>query len=281
METIICLTLKGGVGKTETACNLAEGLANEGKRVLLIDNDPQGNATARLDKTAGLNLDAINIESIKSEEELVSALLVQNQEITLAELFDHPEQTKNAIRKTSNDNLDLIPGSLRLSNTDTNLRLDVMRCQNDRIKKILRQVKNDYDYCIIDCPPTLNLLTINALCVPDCLPIIPIKIDGGGLQGWAMTVNFVKQIEENFDIEMKPYKVLFTMATKTAKGWIKNQEKWIYLFQQILPENCFKTVIRNQASPVLAANTSQDFVVNMKANVGQDYRDFIIELEAN
>ncbi|MEG0366595.1 MAG: AAA family ATPase [Coprobacillus sp.] len=280
MKIITILNFKGGVGKSETTKNIAKGFVDSGLKVLVVDNDPQANTTKALN--GSISLDQISIsQNIQTEKDLINMFMDIDEDtgIYLEDLYSEPTKTLKAIRKTKIKNLDLLSCSLKLANTDTTLRLDTMKPQQDRLKKVLRQVKDNYDYCIIDCPPILNLLTINALIASNCDCIIPIKVDFAGLQGWSMTVNFINALKSSFDLEID-YKVVFTMVQKTSRGWIKTSNKIIELFNQIIPSKTLKTIIRNQTAPVIDAGFKSKFVINdHAANVGQDYRDLVIEIK--
>lgn len=276
MKIMTVLNFKGGVGKSETTRNIAKGFVDLGFSVLVIDNDPQANTSRALRKS---NLmDSLDLNCIVSEHELLSRFLNSNNELGLEDLYDNPEKTKDVIQHTEIKGLDLLGCSLRLATTDTNLRMDAMKPQHDRLKKIIRMVKNDYDYIIIDCPPILNLLTINALVASNSDCIIPIKIDYAGLQGWTMTVKYLNSLKEGFDLDIN-YKVVFTMVQRAGSNWFKKGQDIIDVFNRTIPEKVFKTVIRNQSSPIVNAGFNSKFVIDdFKAAVGQDYRDLVKEL---
>lgn len=279
MKTLIICNLKGGVGKTTTSINVAVGLAMQGYKVLYIDKDPQGDSSILLANNDN-SLDKIDFEQISNEEDLMVSFLgtEDKKEITLSDCFDNPAIVRDAIRHTLITNLDIIPAALELSLTDTKLRLDATKPQHNRLKRILDPVKKIYDYCIIDCAPSLNLLTINAINIASSSLIIPIKVDYAALRGWAITVQFLQEIAENYSLDID-YKVLFTMANKTATGWIRAQQTWIDTFKRVLPGKVFGTVVRNQSAPVLKAGYQKGAVIQQaKTGVGQDYRDLVNEI---
>ena len=275
MKVITVLNFKGGVGKTETSKNIAKGLANLNKKVLVIDNDPQSNTTKMLkkeDKIVDLVKDCNNIK------DLTERLLNNQNELTLSDLYLDPSKILNAIVKTDVDNLDLIPCSLRLANTEKQIKDDSTKPQHNRIKQMLRRIEDIYDYVIIDSAPSLNLLTINSLVATTENVIIPIKIDTAGLQGYAMTVDMIEQLNNGFNLNLD-YKILFTMVQKTSGGWLKECNTIINKMYEILPkENIYNTIIRNQNKAVVNAGFTGTYVIDNDSKVGEDYKNLVNEL---
>ncbi|MCH1942444.1 ParA family protein [Holdemania massiliensis] len=278
MEVITIVNFKGGTGKSETTRNLAKGNAEKGKRVLVIGNDPQGDITKALSPTTS-SISKIDLSAVVSENELIHAILNHiNYEVELSDLYLQPKKIKEAIIHTDIENLDIIPSTLNLSNSEIKIRSDATMPQHNRISMMLREVKNDYDLVLIDCAPALNLLTINAICATTSKILIPLKIDEGGLSGWALTVQLIHKICEGYGLDID-YVVLFTMVQKTSHGWLKECDQIIKSFSRILGKKVFKTVIRNQAKGVLSAGFKKDFTIDGKSGVSEDYRNLVEELD--
>ena len=175
---------KGGVGKTTTSINLAASLGVLEKKVLLIDADPQANATSGL---------GINVNSV---------------EIGTYQLLEHSNTAKEAIIATDTPNLDIIPSHIDL------VAIEIELVDKDEreymLKKALAEVKNDYDYIIIDCAPSLGLLTLNALTAADAV-IIPIQCEYFALEGLGKLLNTIKSVQKIHNPELDIEGLLLTM----------------------------------------------------------------------
>lgn len=175
---------KGGVGKTTTSINLAASLGVLEKKVLLIDADPQANATSGL---------GINVESV---------------EIGTYQLLEHSNTAKEAILATDTPNLDIIPSHIDLVAIEIEL-VD----KDDReymLKNALADIKNEYDFVIIDCAPSLGLLTLNALTAADAV-IIPIQCEYFALEGLGKLLNTIKSVQKIHNPELDIEGLLLTM----------------------------------------------------------------------
>ena len=214
-RTIAIANQKGGVGKTTTAINLSSCLAEAGQRVLTIDFDPQGNATS------GLGLEKGQIED------------------TVYEMMLGDCSFEDCLQREVQEDLDVLPSDSNLSGAEIEL-LDVEN-KEFVLKSHLDQVKNDYDFIIIDCPPSLSLLTLNALVAADTV-LVPIQCEYYALEGLSQvlrTINIVKR-KMNPSLEMEG--VVFTMydsRTNLSLQVVENvkdnlQEK---IYKTIIPRN--------------------------------------------
>ncbi len=169
MRSIIIANQKGGVGKSTTTINLAAALARRGRKVLLIDADPQGHSTV------GLN--------VSTENNLTVAELLTDETVT----------PKDVIQNTYTPNLDIIPGDLSLAIADA--KLSTMGAKEFKLRNKLKAVENEYQYTLIDCPPTFGTLTMNAFTTGKEI-ILPIQLGYLSLEGvsnFVDTINFVNR----------------------------------------------------------------------------------------
>lgn len=191
MAKIISLAnQKGGVGKTTTAINLSAALANEGKRVLLIDADPQANASS------GLGVDIRAVEA------------------TIYECLVNGIDPKPAIVKTEVKNLDLIPSHIDLVGAE--IEMLGLEQRETILKRVVEAVESDYDYILIDCSPSLGLITVNALTASHSV-IIPVQAEFFALEGIAKLLNTIKIIKSKLNPELQISGFLVTMYDNRLK----------------------------------------------------------------
>ncbi|MBR7187540.1 MAG: ParA family protein [Clostridia bacterium] len=184
MAKIIAVTnQKGGVGKTTTAINLSALVAEAGKRVLLVDIDPQGNATSGLGKA-------------------------ETDSNTVYEVLLGEAPAREAIVPTGFGSLDLMPTAIELAGAE--IELVSVENRESLLKAALQELQDDYDYIFIDCPPSLSLLTLNALTAADSV-LIPIQCEYYALEGVGQLVNTVKLMKKRLNPELQVEGILLTM----------------------------------------------------------------------
>ena len=181
---------KGGVGKTTTTINLGAAIAEIGKRVLIVDLDPQSNTTTGL----GVSTSDLNIS--------IYQVIIQEKEAS------------EAIISLEIENLNLLPSNLELAGAEVELVTAFSREQ--RLSKSLEQVIHDYDYILIDCPPALGLLTINALCFAQEV-IVPIQCEYYALEGLGQLVGNVDLVKSNLNPDLEISKIVLVMYDSRTK----------------------------------------------------------------
>ncbi|MFS0865536.1 ParA family protein [Fredinandcohnia sp. 179-A 10B2 NHS] len=220
---------KGGVGKTTTSVNLSACLAYVGKRVLLVDIDPQGNATS------GCGIEKANVD------ECIYDVLVDDV------------AAKDVTVPTAVENLYMIPATIQLAGAEIELVPTISR--EVRLKRALEEVKDQYDYIIIDCPPSLGLLTLNALTASDTV-IIPVQCEYYALEGLSQLLNTIRLVQKHLNTDLMIDGVLLTMLdarTNLGLQVIEEVKKYFQdkVYKTIIPRNIRLSEAPSHGEPII------------------------------
>lgn len=247
-RTITICNQKGGVAKTTTAINLSSYLATSNKKTLLIDLDPQSNATS------GIGIDKHSVKS------------------SIYNVLHEHTSLENVTLPTGIDNLSVAPSSLDLTGAEVELVNAMSR--EYRLKKSIEPVKNHYDFIIVDCPPSLGLLTVNALTAADSV-IIPIQCEYYALEGLSQLTNTVSLIRDNLNNDLKIEGVLLTMAdyrTNLTREVIEEVKNFF-------GDKVYKTVIPRSIKLTEAPGFGKPIMLYDKSSIGAEaYRNFVREV---
>lgn len=206
---------KGGVGKTTTSVNLGACLAEMNQKVLLIDLDPQGNATS-----------GTGIEKPTIDQDIYDVLI-------------NDADIKDVILESAHPGLDIAPTTIQLSGAE--MELTSMMARETRLNDAIKTVSDQYDYILIDCPPSLGLLTINAFTASDAI-LIPVQSEYYALEGLSQLLNTIKLVQKHFNPDLKIEGVLLTMYDeRTNLGQQVNEEVKKFfgdkVYETIIPRN--------------------------------------------
>ena len=239
---------KGGVGKSTTAINLSACLAEIGKKVLTIDIDPQGNTTS------GLGIDK------------------NAAEITLYELLLGETDLEQCVIKNVVENLDLIPSNMNLSGAE--IELVGIEEREYILRNAIRRVKDVYDYIVMDCPPSLSMLTINALTAADSV-LVPIQCEYYALEGLSQLIHTIELVQDRLNEDLKIEGVVFTMYDARTNLSLEVVEN----VKENLNQNIYKTIIPRNVR--LAEAPSYGLPINLydsKSTGAESYRPLAEEV---
>jgi|TARA_Y100000287_G_scaffold60705_1_gene47759 chromosome partitioning protein len=233
-KIISIINQKGGVGKTTTVINLAAGLSLIGKKVLVIDLDPQGNATT------GLGLS--NLE---------------NSEKSIYSVLNGMKQISDVIEKTKFNNLDLITSNVDLSGLEVETAGDNRRAfiLKEKLTAYLNDSREDYSHILIDCPPSLSLLTIMALVTSDSL-LVPLQTEFFALEGVTQLIKTIDRIKNNLNPDLSIRGILLTMYDKRNKlsGEVEREARDYFkekVYTSVIPRNVRLSEAPSHGMPVL------------------------------
>ena len=233
-KIISIINQKGGVGKTTTVINLAAGLSMKGKKILVIDLDPQGNATTGL-----------GLSNTVSSDSTIYSVLNGNKKIT------------EVIQQTSFENLNLVTSNVDLSGLEVETAGDSRRAfkLKDELTSILNDSRASYDYILIDCPPSLSLLTIMALVASDAL-VVPLQTEFFALEGLTQLMKTIERIKNNLNPDLSIRGILLTMYDRRNKlsGEVEKEARNYFkekVYQSVVPRNVRLSEAPSHGVPVL------------------------------
>ncbi len=247
-EIISLANQKGGVGKTTTAVNLSAALAEFGKKVLLVDCDPQANTTTSL-----------GIDKPSLENSMYDAMIGK-------------ADINEIILPTEQPNLKILPANVDLIGFEVEM---IAAEGRERIlRNLLKKIKNDFEFIIIDCPPSLSLLTLNALCASTSI-VVPLQSEFFALEGLSQLLDTIKRIKSSVNSTLKIKGILFTMydsRTNLSKNVVEEAEKYF-------KEMVFKTKIPRNIKLGEAPSYGMPIIFYDKSSIGsKSYLSFAREL---
>lgn len=246
-KTIAVVNQKGGVGKTTSAVNLAAAVASKGYKVMLIDIDPQGNATSGL----GINKRETKVSSY---DVIINAVPIEK-----------------AMIKTEFSNLWLLPSSMSLAGAE--LELVDMSHREAKIKNSLALIKGEFDFIFLDCPPSLGLITLNGLCAADTV-LVPIQCEYYALEGLSQLISTIRQIKRLYNPRIDIEGVLLTMFD----GRLNLTHQVVDELKRFFPKKVYSTVIPRNVKLSEAPSFGLPVMYYEKKSKGAEaYESLVIE----
>lgn len=246
MRVIAIINLKGGVAKTTSAVNMSAILAGKGYKVLLVDNDKQGDASRWVGRRS-------------SDRPGIDRIMVDK----------HPDM-QALIQKTDFEGLDVITANLELLRANEAASIDQTRPQGNRIARALMSVQTDYDFCIIDNAPDINISTINAVAASDDV-LIPVEIDGNTIEGLGLLLGKIQEISDGWNPELDNIRVFLTKMDPKRKIHREGLEE---IFGKLLDEEAslMNTAIRF-SEPISASSKEHlpTVLYRSRCNATADY----------
>ena len=234
MKIISIINQKGGVGKTTTVINLAAGLSQINKKVLVIDLDPQGNATT------GLGLSN-----------------TEDTELTIYGVLNGSKKISETIKKTAFSNLNLITSNVDLSGLEVETAGDEKRAfiLKEKLAQFFEENDNNYDYVLIDCPPSLSLLTVMALVSSEAL-LVPLQTEFFALEGLTQLMKTIDRIKSNLNSQLQIQGILLTMYDKRNKlsAEVEKEAREYFkekVYNTVIPRNVRLSEAPSHGVPVL------------------------------
>lgn len=241
---------KGGVGKTTTAITLSSMLAKKNKKIMLIDADPQGNATS------GLGIE-------KEMEKSIYEVLVEETTI------------KETLQQSNVKNLEVCPSNINLAGAE--VELVSMMSREHRLKEKLEEIEKEYDYIIIDCPPSLGLITLNAFTAANSV-LIPIQCEYYALEGLGQLINTINLVKKHLNKELEIEGALLTMydiRTNLSNQVVKEVKKYFEdkVYKTVIPRNIKLSEAPSYGMPIT--------IYDPKSKGAKSYDKFVKEFLKN